>query len=107
MTRVGFVLKVKPSLAKEYRERHRQVWPDMLAALRNAGWHNYSLFMNEDGLLFGYLETPQSFDSAQNAMAVTDVNRRWQAEMARFFEIPPGARPDQMMVPLDEVFHLD
>lgn len=107
MTRIGFVLKVRDSLVTEYRQRHREVWPEMLDALRSAGWHNYSLFMNDEGLLFGYFETPESFDKAQAAMDATDVNARWQAEMSRFFEIPPGAHPDQMMVPLDEVFHLE
>lgn len=107
MPRVGFVLKVKASLIEEYRRRHREVWPEMLAALGEAGWHNYSLFMNDDGLLFGYFETPVSFDAARAAMDATDVNARWQAEMSSFFEIPPGAHPDQMMVPLEEVFHLD
>ena len=34
-----------------------------------------------------------------------DANRRWQEMMAPFFEIPPGARPDQMLVELEEVFH--
>jgi L-rhamnose mutarotase len=40
-------------------------------------------------------------------LLVEEVNRRWQAFMAPFFEIPPGSRPDQMMVELVEVFHID
>jgi len=39
MQRVGFVLKVKEDLLDEYKRRHEQVWPEMLAALREAGWH--------------------------------------------------------------------
>ena len=54
MQRVGFLLKVKADRIDEYREHHRQVWPEMLAALKRQGWHNYSLFMRPDGLLFGY-----------------------------------------------------
>jgi L-rhamnose mutarotase len=107
MNRVGFILKVKADLIEEYKEHHRNVWADMLAALREAGWHNYSLFMGDDGLLFGYFETPHSLEEAQAAMAKTEVNARWQEKMAPYFEIPPGARPDQMLVELEEVFHLD
>ena len=70
-----------------------------------AGWHNYSLFLREDGLLVGYLET-EDFAAAQAAMAATDVNARWQAEMAGFFEALDGATPDEAMRPLTEVFHL-
>ena len=52
----------------EYTRRHSEVWPDMLQALREAGWHNYSLFLAEDGLLIGYLETVD-LDAAQRGMA--------------------------------------
>ncbi len=105
--RVGFLLKVKQDRIEEYRRHHEAVWPEMLEALRRNGWHNYSLFMREDGLLFGYFEAEESFQASLEGMAKEEVNRRWQAFMAPFFEIPQGARPDQMMVELEEVFHLD
>lgn len=105
MQRVAFVLKVKPDMLEEYKRRHAAVWPEMLQALRETGWHNYSLYMRPDGTLFGYLETPD-FDRAREEMVRRDVNARWQAEMAPFFESISGA-PDEAMVPLEEVFHLD
>ncbi|BCL18660.1 L-rhamnose mutarotase [Streptomyces tuirus] len=105
MQRVCFLLKVRAERLDEYRERHAAVWPEMLNALSETGWHNYSLFLREDGLLVGYLET-EDFAAARTAMAATDVNSRWQAEMAPFFESLDGARPDAAMKPLTEVFHL-
>src|SRR5256885_10794758 len=99
MERVCFELRVKPERLEEYRERHRAVWAEMLAALREAGWGNYSLFLREDGTLVGYLET-EDFAAAQQAMAGTEVNERWQREMAPFF----GERADEAMRPLEEVF---
>ena len=104
--RVGFILKVKPHMIEEYKRRHRNVWPDMQQALRETGWHNYSLFLREDGMLFGYLETPD-FDAARAGMAAREVNARWQAQMGEFFEQLEGQRPDEGMLPLEEVFHLD
>jgi L-rhamnose mutarotase len=106
MQRIGFVLKVKKDKLDEYKRRHREVWPEMQEALRRTGWGNYSLFLREDGLLFGYLETPD-FEAARAGMAATEVNARWQAEMAPFFEQLEGQRPDEGMLPLEEVFHLD
>ncbi len=103
--RVCFCLQVKRDRMEEYKIRHRAVWPEMLDALRLAGWTNYSLFLRDDGLLVGYLETPD-FDRALRLMAETDVNRRWQTEMAGFFEGIPGRNADEQMVPLTEVFHL-
>lgn len=109
MKRVGFLLKVKPDMVAEYRERHRNVWPEMQDALRRHGWHNYSLFLRDDGLLFGYLETPDSFQAALDGMNGEDVNGRWQQYMKDFFEAADrgSGRADENMVELQEVFHLE
>jgi L-rhamnose mutarotase len=103
--RICFVLQVKPDRLQEYIERHRHVWPEMQAALRETGWNNYSLFLRSDGLLVGYLET-EDFERARAGMAKCEVNQRWQREMAGFFLQPKGVLPDRAMQPLEEVFHL-
>ncbi len=107
MKRVGFVIKVRQNKLDEYKQHHEQVWPEMLAALRDAGWHNYSLFVRPDGLLFGYFETPHSLQDAQARMAEKEINTKWQTLMEPYFELPNNALPDQMFVELQEVFHLD
>ena len=84
MERVCFLARVRQERLEEYRERHKDVWPDMLAALRKAGWGNYSLFLTGDGLLVGYLET-DDYQAALDRMAGTEVNQRWQADMAPYF----------------------
>jgi L-rhamnose mutarotase len=106
MQRVCFLLQVKPERLAEYKERHRNVWPEMRAALLATGWGNYSLFLRDDGLLVGYLETPD-FEAAREGMSKLAVNERWQKEMAEFFTNPPGVTADRAMAPLEEVFHLD
>jgi L-rhamnose mutarotase len=99
MERVCFQLRVRADRLDSYRERHRAVWPEMLAALSQADWRNYSLFLRPDGYLVGYLET-EDFEAAKRAMEETDVNTRWQAEMAPFFV-------DELSFErLEEVFHL-
>lgn len=104
--RVCFLLKVRQNKLDEYRERHAHVWPEMLDALRATGWRNYSLFLREDGLLVGYLET-DDFAAACAGMQAHPVNARWQAEMTPFFENLDGGKADEAMLPLAEVFHLD
>lgn len=103
---VCFLLKVKSDKLEEYRARHAAVWPEMVEALRQAGWRNYSLFLRPDGLLVGYVET-EDFARCCANMQNHPVNARWQAEMAPFFESNAGLAPDQNMVPLDRIFHLD
>ena len=105
MKRICFVLQVRPERLAEYKERHRQVWPEMLEALTRTGWHNYSLFLRDDGLLVGYLETAD-FPKARAGMAALAVNERWQREMVPFFVAAEG-RPDENMAPLEEIFHVE
>jgi L-rhamnose mutarotase len=94
--RVCFLARVRPDRLDEYRERHKTVWPEMRAALTKAGWGNYSIFLADDGLLVGYLETA-AYRAALDAMAATGVNERWQAEMSEFF-VADGP-PDETVVP--------
>ena len=105
MTRGCFVSRVRPDRLDEYRARHAAVWPEMLEALRDTGWRDYSLYLGEDGLLVGTLVT-DDLAAAQAAMETTEVNSRWQADMAPFFDLPDG-RPDRGMHVLDLVFDLD
>jgi len=98
-----FVHHVRRDRLDEYRARHRDVWPEMLIALRDAGWRDYRLYLGEDGLLVGHVEA-DDLAEAQAAMERTAVNERWQAEMAEFFD---GARPDTAFRVLEQVFGLE
>jgi L-rhamnose mutarotase len=79
----------------------------MLDALQRNGWNNYSLFMREDGLIFGYLETPENLEAARAAMRQEQVYAKWQASMAPLME--PLGEPSLGIrsVELEQVFHLD
>lgn len=103
--RVCFRSSVHPGLIDEYRRRHAAVWPEMLRALKDSGWNDYSLFLGEDGLLVGYLEC-DDFDAARARMALTAVNTRWQAEMAALFE-DTDQPPDAGFVALEQIFNLE
>ncbi|MCZ4536735.1 L-rhamnose mutarotase [Gordonia terrae] len=110
--RVCFVLQLRPERVEDYLDAHTEVWPEMLDALRETGWRNYSLFLRkDDGMVVGYLET-DDFATTTAAMEATDVNARWQAHMSEYF-LPPtgggadGTNPDTIRTRLTEYFHLD
>lgn len=105
MKRVGFQFQVRQDRLAEYTEKHKHVWPEMLEALRQSGWHNYTLFMRPDGLIFGYFETEENLATAQAKIAVREINTRWQEFMSGF--VDANARPDETFVELEEYFHLD
>lgn len=105
MRRVCFQLRVKPGHLEAYREAHAAVWPDMLEALRDTGWRNYSIFLAPDGLVIGYFET-EDLRANLDGMAAHPVNARWQAAMAEHF-VDLDVPADQAFLFLDEVFNLD
>jgi L-rhamnose mutarotase len=104
--RCCFLLQVRPERLEDYKREHEAVWPEMLTALSDSGWRNYSIFARDDGLLVGYLEA-EDFDAAQKAMAKTDANARWQAHMGSYFIDIPGQLPSQPLALLEEVFNLE
>lgn len=105
MERVCFLLSLDPELVEEYTARHAEVWPDMLRELERAGRRNYSLFLSGDATLVGYYETDDD-DAARSYLASSEVARRWEAEMNRFF-LGLHGRADQVSLGLEEVFHLE
>ena len=105
MPRYCLLGHVDPTHLDEYKERHRAVWPELLEALEDAGWRNYSLFLRDDGLLIGYAET-DDLALAQERVARTEINARWQASMAALFADLSDAAPDESWEILPEVFNL-
>lgn len=105
MTRVCFVSQVRPEKLEEYKARHAAVWPEMLRALRDTGWQDYRLYLSPTGLLVGTV-TVDNYEAAQARMALTEINAKWQAEMADFF-VSNSQNPDEGMAVLEEVFHLE
>jgi L-rhamnose mutarotase len=91
MARYCLLGHIDPDRVDESRIVHQAVWPELLETLRDAGWRNYSLFLRQDGTLIGYAEA-DDLDAAQQRMAESDVNARWQAAVAELFTSPNLAR---------------
>jgi len=99
--RAAFVLRVRADKVDEYVEAHRNVWPEMLAALRDAGIRNYTIFRHGNEM-FGYFES-DDLEAAAAYMDTQEVNARWQDAMAGLLE---ERVPDAGPAPLEEVFRL-
>jgi L-rhamnose mutarotase len=104
MQRIAFVMRISPGSVAEYEERHRHVWPEMIAELKAAGCHNYSIFRN-DVQLFAYLEV-DDVARYRSYLAESEVAARWEAHMG---DILIRTRDPATNFPalLPEVFHLD
>ena len=100
--RTAFVLTVRPDKIDESVSAHREVWPEMLDALRGAGIRNYTIF-RDGNRMFGYFEA-DDLAAAQEHLARQSVSTRWQDAMA---ELLDERVPDEGPPGLAEVFRLD
>lgn len=91
------LLTVRPGKEEGYRAAHRSVWPELVAAAREAGIRNHSCFMTGRTVV-AYFEA-DDLEAASERMARHPVKQRWNAFMEEFLE--PGA------ITLEEVFHMD
>jgi len=100
--RSAFVLRVRPDRIDDYVAAHRDVWPEMLEALRGAGIRNYTIF-RDGNQVFGYFEA-DDLEAAARFLADQPVCTRWQDAMAELLdERVPDAGPPA----LPTIFRLD
>jgi L-rhamnose mutarotase len=104
LERIGFRMRLLPGAEAEYVRRHAAVWPELLADLTAAGASNYSIFLDGEDL-FGYLEVAD-FEAFRARMAQSDVNTRWQPDMASLID-PRTDADTGFHHRMREVFHLD
>lgn len=55
MERYAWKATVKEGMLEEYTRRHNEIWPELVAVLKQAGIANYTIW-NTGNELFGYYE---------------------------------------------------
>ena len=104
MERIAFRMRLDPGRADEYRRRHDEIWPELVAVLKEAGVSDYSIYLDpETNALFAVLR--RRADHAMDALPEREVMRRWWAYMGDVMATNPDGSP--AVVPLEPMFHLD
>lgn len=102
-------LKNDPTLIAEYRKRHSEgeVWPETLAAIREAGILEMEIYILGTDL-FMIVETPLDFDwdTAMAKMATLPRQAEWEEYMSIFQQADPGASSAEKWQLMDRMFHL-
>ena len=107
MKRFGFVIRVERGEIERYREYHRNVWPEVLAAIRRANIRNYSIFLKDD-LLFGYYEYHGPDHALDMARIASDPKiQEWWSIMMPMQRPLDGRKTGEWWAEMDEVFHFD
>ena len=105
MERFAWKGRIKPGMKDEYKRRHDEIWPEMVALLKSAGIRNYTIWSDGE-TLFGYYECEQGIEFAERTQAGSPIVDRWNAYMEDILELEmdpvTGAQPK-----LEPVFRLD
>jgi L-rhamnose mutarotase len=103
METVAFRMVLNPGMREEYERRHRDIWPELVDALHNAGVRDYRIFLDEQtDHLFAVLT--RLADHTMDQLPALDVMRKWWDHMADIMQTSADHTPCQQ--PLVPVFHL-
>ncbi|MEW9834443.1 L-rhamnose mutarotase [Mesorhizobium marinum] len=101
--RIAFRMNLFPGQAAEYERRHDEIFPELVAALKEAGISDYTIWLDpETNHLFGILT--RSDDHTLDRLPDTEIMKRWWLHMRDIMETHPDNVPVQ--VPLKRVFYL-
>lgn len=101
MVRLAWVMRLKPGNEAIYKQKHDEIWPEMLEAMKRDGVRTFSIYLH--GLdLFAYMErdTPPSPEDKPS-----DLTWRWWEMMAPYMETNADFSPVQW--PVEEMFHFE
>jgi L-rhamnose mutarotase len=88
----------------EYERRHAEIWPELVAALAEAGFSNYSLFRRGTEVI-AYAECEPTVETALAKLESTEVNARWSAYIRSL--MTRSVDEDGRFFTVDEIWHLD
>lgn len=105
LPRAAFRLRIKADAIEGYERDHKNVWPELLAKLKEVGISDYSIFRRGQDLFL--VMRVGDLDAAWKKLDNDPVNLRWQQEMAKYFEPVPDLQPGERLAIMKEVFYME
>ncbi|ODT66588.1 MAG: L-rhamnose mutarotase [Pelagibacterium sp. SCN 63-23] len=88
----AFKMKLNPGMAAAYRQRHDDIFPELVELLHAAGVKDYSIHLDpETDILFGVLWRRR--DHGMDALPTHAVMQRWWAHMADIMQTDASNAP--------------
>lgn len=104
MQRFAFKMKLLPGKAAAYKQRHDDIWPELVKLHSDAGIRDYSIYLDEaTNTLFAFQYRIDHHQTDQ--LPDSPLMRRWWTYMSDLMECHPDGAP--IAIPLEEVFHMD
>jgi L-rhamnose mutarotase len=109
MKRYCFALDLKddPQLIAEYEARHKDVWPEVIASIKETGIVRMEIYRIQNRLLM-IMETTDQFDFEKKAAADQQNKkiRQWEELMWKYQQALPGAQPGEKWMLMEKIFEL-
>lgn len=104
MEEIAFTMQLKAGVEAEYKRRHDEIWPELSAALTEAGIRDYSIYLDRaSGILFAVQK--RTNDHTADQLSGLTIMKRWWAYMGDLMETNADNSP--VVKPLEPVFHMD
>ena len=101
-------LKDDPALVAEYRRHHQNVWPQVLASLRESGIAHAEIYLHGTRLVMVLdVEPGFSFEEKARADAANPAVQRWETLMWTFQQALPGTPPGEKWRRMETIFSYD
>lgn len=109
MTRMGWVIAIKPEKLAEYKALHADAWPEILAMITSCNIKNYTIYLREpENLLFGSYEYHGTdYVADMSRMAEDPKTREWWALTDPCQSPLTSVADGEWWAPMEEVFHHD
>lgn len=104
MERLCHVFRVVPGREEEYVRRHVEIWPEMVEAMKEAGFGNYTLFRRGQEVI-AVCECEPDVETCFARFAELGVGERWAASMEGI--VVDLVDAEGRLQRFDEDWHLD
>ena len=102
MIRRAFTMKLKPGALREYKQRHDQIWKELVAEIERCGIAQITTF-EADPVLFLYSEIYD--EKAWGRIWSTKIHDEWAKGFQPLMQFRPDGKVDAGE--LREIFHLE
>lgn len=98
-------LKDDPELIKEYEDHHKNVWPEIIKSIKDAGIESMQIY-RLGNRMFMIMEVTDEFNFEVKALADKEnpLVQQWETLMWKFQEALPMAKPGEKWLLMDKIF---
>ena len=105
MERLAMVYRVKPEKKDEYIKAHKEIWPEIVRGLKEAGCHEMTIFLRGNLLfLYALIDDITLFTKTREK---DPHYQKWNEWMHRLLEHPFDEEEPSAFAVLDEIWRFD